>query len=39
LELLFSEAQSANTAIVLVSHDTSLRTHFERVLTLEGGLC
>ena len=39
LELLFREARSAKTAIVLVSHDTSLRPHFERVLTLEGGLC
>jgi putative ABC transport system ATP-binding protein len=39
LELLFSEARSAKTAIVLVSHDTSLRPHFERHLTLEGGLC
>ena len=39
LELLFTEARSAKTAIVLVSHDTSLRPHFEQVLTLEGGLC
>jgi putative ABC transport system ATP-binding protein len=39
LELLFTEARSAKTAIVLVSHDTSLRPHFERHLTLEGGLC
>ena len=39
LELLFSEARSAKTAIILVSHDTSLRPHFERHLTLEGGLC
>lgn len=39
LELLFSEARSAKTAIVLVSHDNSLRPHFERHLTLEGGLC
>ena len=39
LELLFSEARSAKTAIVLVSHDTSLRPHFERHLTLEGSLC
>jgi putative ABC transport system ATP-binding protein len=39
LEVLFSEACSANTAIVLVSHDTNLRPHFERHLTLEGGLC
>jgi putative ABC transport system ATP-binding protein len=37
LELLFCEARSANTAIVLVSHDTRLRPHFERHLTLEGG--
>jgi putative ABC transport system ATP-binding protein len=37
LEVLFSEARSANTAIVLVSHDTGLRPHFERHLTLEGG--
>jgi putative ABC transport system ATP-binding protein len=37
LEVLFSEARSANTAIVLVSHDTSLRPHFERHLMLEGG--
>ena len=36
LELLFSEARSARTAIVFVSHDTSLRPHFERHLTLEG---
>ncbi|MGB5561942.1 MAG: ATP-binding cassette domain-containing protein [Sedimenticolaceae bacterium] len=36
LEVLFSEARSANTAIVLVSHDTSLRPHFERYLMLEG---
>jgi putative ABC transport system ATP-binding protein len=39
LELLFSEARSAKTAIILVSHDTSLRPHFERHLTLGGGLC
>ena len=39
LELLFSEARSAKTAIVLVSHDTNLRPHFERHLTLEGSLC
>ena len=39
LELLFSEARSANTAIVLVSHDANLRPHFERHLTLEGGPC
>ena len=39
LELLFSEARSANTAIILVSHDTNLRQHFERHLTLEGQLC
>ncbi|BHH86082.1 ATP-binding cassette domain-containing protein [Desulforhopalus sp. 52FAK] len=39
LELLFSEACSAKTAIVLVSHDTSLRPHFEQHLALEGGLC
>lgn len=39
LELLFSEARSAKTAVVLVSHDTNLRPHFERHLTLEGGLC
>jgi len=39
LKLLFSEARSANTAIVLVSHDTNLRPHFERHLKLEGGLC
>lgn len=39
LGLLFTEARSAKTAIVLVSHDTSLRPHFERHLTLEGGLC
>lgn len=39
LELLFSEARSAKIAIVLVSHDRSLRPHFERYLTLEGGLC
>ena len=39
LELLFSEARSANTAIVFVSHDTSMRSNFERHLTLEGGLC
>jgi len=39
LELLFAEARSANTAIVLVSHDTSLRPHFKRHLTLEGGRC
>ena len=39
LELLFSESRSAKTAIVLVSHDTNLRPHFERRLTLEGGLC
>ena len=39
LELLFSEARSAKTAIILVSHDTSLRPHFERHLTLEGSLC
>jgi len=39
LELLFTEARNAKTAIVFVSHDTSLRPHFERHLTLEGGLC
>jgi len=39
LELLFSEAHTANTAIVLVSHDANLRPHFERHLTLEGGPC
>ncbi|MFD2231332.1 ABC transporter ATP-binding protein [Alkalimarinus sediminis] len=39
LELLFSEAHSAKTAIVLVSHDTSLRPYFEQHLSLEGGLC
>jgi putative ABC transport system ATP-binding protein len=39
LELLFSEARSAKTAIVLVSHDTSLRPHFERHLTLKGEPC
>ena len=39
LEVLFSEARSANTAIGLVSHETNLRPHFERHLTLEGGLC
>ena len=37
LDLLFSEARGANTAIVLVSHDANLRPHFERHLTLEGG--
>jgi len=36
LELLFSEARSANTALVVVSHDTNLRPHFDRHLTLEG---
>jgi putative ABC transport system ATP-binding protein len=39
LELLFSEARSAKTAIVFVSHDTRLRKHFERHLALEGSLC
>lgn len=39
LELLFSEAHNANTAIILVSHDTHLRQHFQRHLTLEGQLC
>jgi putative ABC transport system ATP-binding protein len=39
LELLFSEARSANTAIILVSHDTNLRQYFQRHLTLEGQLC
>lgn len=39
LELLFSEARSANTAIVLVSHDSSLRPHFDQHLSLEGGRC
>lgn len=39
LDVLFSEARCANTAIVFVSHDTNLRPHFERHLTLEGGLC
>jgi putative ABC transport system ATP-binding protein len=39
LELLFSEARSANTAIVLVSHDANLRPHFERHLTLDAGPC
>ena len=39
MEVLFSEARSAKTAIVLVSHDTNLRPHFERHLALEGGSC
>jgi len=39
LDLLFSEARSADTAIVLVSHDANLRPHFERHLTLDAGLC
>jgi len=39
LELLFTEARSANTAIVLVSHDTTLRPHFKHHLKLGGGLC
>jgi len=39
LQLLFSEARSANTAIVLVSHDANLRPHFERHLRLEGEPC
>jgi len=39
LELLFSEARSANTAIVLVSHDANLRPHFERHLMLDAGPC
>jgi putative ABC transport system ATP-binding protein len=39
LALLFSEARSANTAIVLVSHDANLRPHFKQHLRLEGGLC
>jgi len=39
LDLLFSEARGANTAIVLVSHDANLRPHFERHLTLDAGPC
>jgi putative ABC transport system ATP-binding protein len=39
LDLLFSEARSANTAIVLISHDANLRPHFERHLTLDAGPC
>lgn len=39
LELLFSEARSASTAIVLVSHDANLRPHFERHLRLDAGPC
>ena len=36
LDLLFTEARSADTAIVLVSHDASLRPHFARHHALEG---
>lgn len=38
LELLFGEAQKADTAIVLVSHDASLRPHFDHHLAITGGL-
>jgi putative ABC transport system ATP-binding protein len=37
LELLFGEARKAETAIVLVSHDASLRAHFEHHLAMTGG--
>ena len=37
LELLFDEARKADTAIVLVSHDASLRPHFDHHLTITGG--
>ncbi len=36
LDLLFAEARSADTAIILVSHDASLRPHFDRHLVLKG---
>lgn len=39
MELLFSEARRANTAIVLVSHDITMRPQFKRHLTLEGDQC
>jgi len=37
LDLLFSEARNASTAIVLVSHDASLRPHFDRHLQMQAG--
>jgi len=37
LDLLFSEARSASTAIVLVSHDASLRPHFDHHLLMRAG--
>ena len=37
LELLFGEARKADTAIVLVSHDASLRLHFDHHLKITGG--
>lgn len=39
MDVLFSEARSAKTAILLVSHDISLRPHFEKHLSLKGGRC
>jgi len=37
LDLLFTEARNADTAIVLVSHDASLRPHFDHHLLMEAG--
>lgn len=37
LDLLFAEARKADTAIVLVSHDASLRPHFDHHLSIAGG--
>lgn len=37
LELLFAEARNTGTAIIVVSHDATLRPHFGRHLKMEGG--
>lgn len=37
LDLLFAEAAQANTAIVLVSHDASLRPYFDHHLEMGAG--
>jgi len=34
LELLFREVESANSTLLFVSHDNTLATHFDRVVTL-----
>ena len=38
LELLFAEARNTGTAIIVVSHDATMRPHFGRHLKLEGGV-